>query len=400
MDSMKTGRRLHIIRSGVMALMLCCLAGDFSVRAQKPVPELTGRVVDRADILSSTAERTLTTLLAAYEDSTTHQVAILTVSSLENQPIERYSVRVAEAWELGTAERDNGVLMVVAPSERKIRIEVGYGLESSLTDIETGRIIRTQITPAFQEGDYDAGVISGTMAILETAAPASISSSATTSNDDQSQYLLAALLLNLLVLPSVVLAAFLVLVDNFLRPVLVVGLGGVVFLGGCGVQLGIGGTDSSMWSYIAAGGIAVGLFMWAYRYLRQRITDETSFRERWKEFVFGAVLGGVFRSGRPGLNLKSSDESDGTRAGSSPDTSDLFGSSVPARTAQKLLEVLIFVYSTVLGFVLLANPVTAIPLVIGYFIYRSKQSSTEQTREETASHRRRPAEAGGAAAGW
>ncbi|NBC15741.1 MAG: YgcG family protein [Bacteroidetes bacterium] len=134
--------------------------------AQPTVPSLTGRVVDDADILSSTTERTLTALLAAHEDSTSNQVAVLTVSSLEGQPIESYSLDVAETWGLGTAERDNGVLFLVAPTERELRIEVGLGLEGPLPDVTASRIIRHEVVPHFREGNYDAGVLAGTRAVV------------------------------------------------------------------------------------------------------------------------------------------------------------------------------------------------------------------------------------------
>jgi uncharacterized protein len=383
--------------AGGILLLVLSLGGVLPLSAQQSVPELTGRVVDRADILDLSTERALTTILEAYEDSTTHQMAILTVPSLENESIEGYSVRVAETWALGTAERDNGVLMVVAPSEQQVRIEVGYGLESSLTDIETGRIIRNQMVPAFKEGHYDAGVTTGTLAVLERAVSASnLTGSTTESTDDQAQYMFAVFLFNVLILVPVVFAAFLVLLDNFFRPLLLVVLTCIVFLGGCGVQVGAVGLDSSIWSRIFAGIIAVGLFVWAYKYLRGRITGEEGFRERWKEFVFGALLGGVFRAGRPGLNLKSGDE----KGGPPPDTSNLLGSSLPARTVQKLLEVSIFLCSIIIGFMLLATPVTAIPLLIAYIVFRSKKSSNRETLEETSSTRARPPEVGGATAGW
>lgn len=155
-----SGRR----RVAVLSLLLLVLT--LSVRAQPVVPSLTGRVVDNADILSSTTERTLTTLLAAHEDSTSNQIAVLTVPSLDGQPIEAYSLEVAETWGLGTAERDNGVLFLVAPTERELRIEVGYGLEGPLPDVTASRIIRYEVVPHFRDGNYDAGVLAGTRAIV------------------------------------------------------------------------------------------------------------------------------------------------------------------------------------------------------------------------------------------
>ena len=159
MRRINTWRRLGWL--GV--LLLACAAPALS---QPAVPTLTGRVVDRADILSSTTEETLTALLKAHEDSTSNQVAVLTIPSLEGEPIEAYSLRVAETWGLGTAANDNGVLLLVAVEDRAMRIEVGLGLEGALTDVLAGRIIRNEITPRFRSGDFDGGVLVGVQSII------------------------------------------------------------------------------------------------------------------------------------------------------------------------------------------------------------------------------------------
>lgn len=139
-----------------------------TAQAQQAVPPLTGRVVDTANILSDTIEQTLTMMLAAHEDSTSNQVAVLTVPSLGGESIEDFSLRVAETWELGQAGTDNGVLLLVAVDDREMRIEVGYGLEGSLTDAAAGRIIRNEMAPQFRNGDYDMGVLLGVQSILGT----------------------------------------------------------------------------------------------------------------------------------------------------------------------------------------------------------------------------------------
>lgn len=149
-------------------LLLVLLWMTQSAWAQQAVPPLTGRVVDTADILSASTEQTLTTLLAAHEDSTSNQVAVLTVPSLNGEAIEDFSLRVAETWGLGQAGTDNGVLLLVAVADREMRIEVGYGLEGALTDAAAGRIIRNEIAPEFRSGDYDAGVLAGVQGILGT----------------------------------------------------------------------------------------------------------------------------------------------------------------------------------------------------------------------------------------
>ena len=132
------------------------------------VPVLTGRVVDLADLLSEPAEAALVHTLAAHEDSTGNQVVVLTVPSLEGEVLEPYATRVFRTWGLGQAEVDNGVLLLVAVAERQVRIEVGYGLEVSLTDAASGAIIRDEIVPRFKEGQFEAGLLAGASAILAT----------------------------------------------------------------------------------------------------------------------------------------------------------------------------------------------------------------------------------------
>ena len=150
----------------IILIAFCWIGLAVDARAQQAVPELTGRVVDRADILSSSTENTITALLAAHEDATSNQLAVLTIASLEGEPIEAYSLRVAETWALGTAANDNGVLLLVAVEDRALRIEVGYGLEGYLTDAIAGRIIRNEIVPLFRKQQYDTGVLVGVQSIL------------------------------------------------------------------------------------------------------------------------------------------------------------------------------------------------------------------------------------------
>jgi uncharacterized protein len=130
------------------------------------VPYLSGRVNDIAGILSHDTHNEIEALLKAHEDSTSNQVVVLTLQSLEGESIEEYANRVANAWKLGQKGKDNGVLLVIAKDDRKLRIEVGRGLEGDLTDLICSSIIRHVITPRFRDGDYDAGVRDGVLAIL------------------------------------------------------------------------------------------------------------------------------------------------------------------------------------------------------------------------------------------
>ena len=130
------------------------------------IPFLTGRVVDDANIIGDEAQARLTATLKAHEDATTNQVVVLTVTTIDGQSIEEYAVKTFEAWKLGTKEKDNGVLVVVVPGDRKMRIEVGYGLEGVLPDGAAGEIIRTWMTPAFKAGNYEKGIEDGVAAII------------------------------------------------------------------------------------------------------------------------------------------------------------------------------------------------------------------------------------------
>jgi uncharacterized protein len=136
--------------------------------AQKAVPELWGqRVHDEAHALQQTTVDQLEKSLKTYEDSTSNQVAILIVQSLDGDVLESYSLRVVEKWKLGQKEKDNGVLLLIAVDDHKMRIEVGQGLEGVLTDAQSSRIIRNEIAPAFRRSDYDAGVIAGVDSIIK-----------------------------------------------------------------------------------------------------------------------------------------------------------------------------------------------------------------------------------------
>lgn len=132
------------------------------------VPALTERIVDLARVLPAQDSDQLTAQLKAHEEKTGNQVAVLILPSLEGESLEEYSHRVATTWKLGQKGTDNGVLLLIALKERKVRIEVGYGLEGTLTDLRSAHIIRNEIVPRFKAGDISAGVRAGTQAILQT----------------------------------------------------------------------------------------------------------------------------------------------------------------------------------------------------------------------------------------
>ena len=145
-------------------LALALLA--FAALGAVDVPYLTGRVVDNAEILKPATRERIAAVSKAHEDKTTDQIVVLTVPTLDGESVEEYAVRVFAAWKLGQKGKDNGVLVLVAPQDRKMRIEVGYGLEGSLTDVAASRIIRNVMTPAFRANNFDGGVADGVAAIV------------------------------------------------------------------------------------------------------------------------------------------------------------------------------------------------------------------------------------------
>lgn len=148
--------------------ILFLLSPSIFSHAQKAVPELWGmRVHDDAKVMSVSAVEQLESLLKVYEDSTSNQIAVLIIPSLDGEVLEEYSLRVAEKWKLGQKEKDNGVLLLIAIEDRKMRIEVGEGLEGVLTDALSNRIIRNEIAPEFRRGDYEQGVVAGVNGIIK-----------------------------------------------------------------------------------------------------------------------------------------------------------------------------------------------------------------------------------------
>ncbi|MCP4202971.1 MAG: YgcG family protein [bacterium] len=159
----KIGRiRLPLL---ILPAAIVLLAG---AGAALEVPYLSGRVTDLADLISAETEARISARVEEFENRTGSQIAVLTIPSLEGEALEQFSLRVAETWGLGRAEQDDGVLLLVARDDRKMRIEVGYGLEADLTDAESGRILRNILTPRFKAGDFDGGIEQGVDAIVGT----------------------------------------------------------------------------------------------------------------------------------------------------------------------------------------------------------------------------------------
>jgi uncharacterized protein len=155
--------RLRRLFSLTVSLAVLLFAGNALALA---VPPLVGRINDRAELLSASAEQQLTARLIDYERTTGHQLAVLTIPSLEGDPIEDFSIHVVEAWKLGKKGKDDGVLVLVVSRDRKMRIEVGYGLEGELPDIAAGRIVKDIMAPRFRMGDYEGGIAAAVDAVI------------------------------------------------------------------------------------------------------------------------------------------------------------------------------------------------------------------------------------------
>jgi uncharacterized protein len=150
----------------LLTVLLVCLHLPATRAFALEIPPLKGRVNDYAAMLAPATVDQLERSLAAFEQEQSTQIVVLTVASLEGDSLEDFSLRVAETWKIGRQGLDNGALLLVARDDRKIRIEVGYGLEGRLTDLTAGRIIRDVITPQFRNGSFDQGVINGVSVMM------------------------------------------------------------------------------------------------------------------------------------------------------------------------------------------------------------------------------------------
>ena len=163
--------RLGFLRSRPAALPFGLIAALLlfagAVIAAEPVyPALTGRVTDEAGILSQQTRQQLDAMLAQHEQATRQQIVVVTLKSLQGFTIEDFGYQLGRHWGIGEKDKNTGALLIVAPNEHEVRIEVGYGLEGQLTDARSRTIIEGTILPAFRRGDFDAGVRDGAAAIV------------------------------------------------------------------------------------------------------------------------------------------------------------------------------------------------------------------------------------------
>lgn len=194
----------HLRLPSLLLLLLYALAAQ----AQPDFPPLSGRVVDQAGLLDTPVESRLTQMLAAHEKATTEQIVVVTVPDLQGYTIEDFGYRLGRFWSIGQKGEDNGALLIVAPKERKIRIEVGYGLEGRLTDAQSAVIINRVIVPAFREGDFAGGIIHGTQAILQVLGGIPLEAAATDTRAHSKEALNAPMAVVFLVL-MLIIATFL-----------------------------------------------------------------------------------------------------------------------------------------------------------------------------------------------
>lgn len=151
----------------LLRLILLIVALAATPAAAQEFPALTGRVVDAADLLTPQQEQQLTHRLEALERASSRQLVIATVPSLQDRPIEDYGYQLGRHWRIGQQGANNGAILLVAPNERKVRVEVGYGLEPILTDAFSNTVIDQQILPRFRDGDMGAGIMAGANALIE-----------------------------------------------------------------------------------------------------------------------------------------------------------------------------------------------------------------------------------------
>lgn len=148
------------------AMAVATSGGPVAAQVPRELPVLTGRVVDNAGLLTADQRAMLTWALEETERATKHQFVVVTLPSLGGKPIEKVGLELGKGWGIGRKDHNDGVLLIVAPNERKVRIEVGYGLEKALTDAEAATIIEQRILPRFRRGAMVAGIYDGSAGII------------------------------------------------------------------------------------------------------------------------------------------------------------------------------------------------------------------------------------------
>jgi uncharacterized protein len=196
-------------RAASLVLLLALMAAAPALASGPSFPPLSGRVVDDAHILTDSTQSKLTAMLARHEQATGEQVVVVTLPSLQGYSIEDFGYQLGRNWGIGQKDKNTGALLIVAPKEHKVRIEVGYGLEGKLTDAMSRVIIERDILPEFKRGDFNAGVLAGTTTLLKvlggdaTAAQAPAESSGPLTSWENSPWAFLLLLVTWLIVIAV-----------------------------------------------------------------------------------------------------------------------------------------------------------------------------------------------------
>ncbi|MBT3436896.1 MAG: TPM domain-containing protein [Oceanospirillaceae bacterium] len=148
--------------SAIMSLTLVSLPSW----AEFQVPKLTGRILDQAQLIDGATQQRINKLLAGHEQASSNQIVVATFKDLQGYSIEQAGVDMGRAWGVGQKEADNGIVLILAKKERKVRIEVGYGLEGIMTDAVSASIVQQIMLPMFKKGDFSGGLLAGTEAIV------------------------------------------------------------------------------------------------------------------------------------------------------------------------------------------------------------------------------------------
>jgi uncharacterized protein len=231
--------------AAVFFAALFVVVATAGVHAALSFPPLSGRVVDDAGILSEPAKDKLTAYLAEHEKQTGNQVVVATVKDLGGTDIADYGYQLGRAWGIGQKGKNNGALIIVAPNSHNVRIEVGYGLEGDLTDAQSKLIIENVMLPAFRKGDYNGGVIAGTVNVLRTLGGNPTGAEAIPQPQQNEGSPLGGI-------PFILIIVFLVVFGRHLWPLLL--LGGLGGLGGGGDGRGGWGGGSGGGGFSGGGG--------------------------------------------------------------------------------------------------------------------------------------------------
>jgi uncharacterized protein len=278
-----------VLLVGLVLYLLCTIS---SLALALDVPPLRGRINDLAGIIPSERARALEERLANFERETGHQLAVLTIPTLGGDTLEDFSIRVAESWKIGQKGFDNGAILVVAHDDRKLRIEVGYGLEGVLPDAIASRIIREVIVPRFREGDFAGGIEAGTDAIMKVSRGEKISDAVqkpARRNQDSGG-----------IITALLIAAVFALVVGISQRTAPRGAFGGATAAGISTAVAASGAGSGLWIVAIFLGAVLGAV--SNLYARQSSNRAWTGRgsrhyDHWRSSGWGPTLGGGFGGG-------------------------------------------------------------------------------------------------------